>query len=65
MENIPLDKLMIETDSPYMSPEPFRGKRNSSLYVYRMAEAIADIKNIPLDEVINQTTENGKKLFNI
>ncbi len=65
VENIPLDKLMIETDSPYMSPEPFRGKRNSSLYVYRMAEAIADIKNIPLDEVINQTTENGKKLFNI
>lgn len=65
VENIPLDKLMIETDSPYMSPEPFRGKRNSSLYVYRMAETIADIKNIPLDEVINQTTENGKKLFNI
>ena len=65
VENIPLDKLMIETDSPYMSPEPFRGKRNSSLYVYRMAEAIANIKNIPLDEVINQTTENGKKLFNI
>lgn len=65
VENIPLDKLMIETDAPYMSPEPFRGKRNSSLYVYRMAEAIANIKNIPLDEVINQTTENGKKLFNI
>lgn len=65
VKNIPLNKLMIETDSPYMSPEPFRGKRNSSLYVYRMAEAIAEIKNISLDEVINQTTENGKKLFNI
>lgn len=65
VQNIPLDKIMIETDSPYMSPEPFRGKRNSSLYVYRMAETIADIKNIPLDEVINQTTENGKKLFKI
>ncbi len=65
VENIPLDKLMIETDAPYMSPEPFRGRRNSSLYVYRMAEAISDIKKIPLDEVINQTTENGKKLFGI
>ncbi len=65
VQNIPLDKIMIETDSPYMSPEPFRGKRNSSLYVYRMAETIANIKNIPLDEVINQTTENGKKLFKI
>ncbi|MGM9613723.1 MAG: TatD family hydrolase [Butyricicoccus sp.] len=62
---VPLDRLMIETDAPYMAPEPFRGKRNSSLYVYRMAEAIAEIKELPLEEVIRQTTENGKNLFGI
>lgn len=61
----PLDRLMIETDAPYMAPEPFRGKRNSSLYVYRMAEAIAQIKDVPLEQVIEQTTENGKRLFGI
>ncbi len=62
---VPLDRLMIETDSPYMAPVPYRGKRNSSLYVYRMAEAIAEIKEVPLEEVIAQTTENGKRLFGI
>lgn len=62
---VPLDRLMIETDAPYMAPEPFRGKRNSSLYVYRMAEAIAAIKELPLEQVIRQTTENGKRLFGI
>ena len=61
----PLDRLMIEPDAPYMAPEPFRGKRNSSLYVYRMAEAIAQIKDVPLEQVIEQTTENGKRLFGI
>ena len=48
-----------------MAPVPFRGKRNSSLYVYRMAEAIAEIKELPLAQVIEQTTENGKRLFGI
>ena len=62
---VPLDRLMIETDAPYLAPEPFRHKRNSSLYVYRMAEAIAEIKELPLEEVIRQTTENGKRLFGI
>ncbi len=61
----PLDRLMIETDAPYMAPVPYRGKRNSSLYVYRMAEAIAEIKDLPLETVIAQTTENGKRLFGI
>lgn len=65
MRAVPLDRLMIETDAPYMAPEPFRHKRNSSLYVYRMAEAIAEIKELPLEEVIRQTTENGKRLFGI
>ena len=61
----PLDRLMIETDAPYMAPEPFRGRRNSSLYVHRMAEAIAQIKGLPVEEVERVTTENGKRLFRI
>ncbi len=48
---VPLERIMIETDAPYMAPVPFRGKRNSSLYVYRMAEAIAEIKELPLAQV--------------
>lgn len=63
--HVPLERLMIETDAPYMAPEPFRGKRNSSRYVYRMAEAIAEIKGLPLAQVVSQTTENGKELFGI
>ncbi len=61
----PLDRLMIETDAPYMAPEPFRGRRNSSLYVHRMAEAIAQIKGLPVEDVERVTTENGKRLFRI
>ena len=56
---------MIETDSPYMAPEPFRGRRNSSLYVNRMAETIAEIKGISAEEVERITTENGRQLFGI
>lgn len=65
VRHVPLDRLMIETDSPYMAPEPYRGKRNSSLYVHRMAEKIAEIKGVPFEEVARVTTENGKILFGI
>lgn len=61
----PLDRLMIETDAPYMAPEPYRGRRNSSLYVYRMAETIAEIKGLSVEEVAAATTENGCRLFGI
>lgn len=61
----PLDRLMVETDSPYMAPEPYRGRRNSSLYVHRMAETIAEIKGVDVSEVECVTTENGKRLFGI
>ena len=62
---VPMDRLMIETDAPYMAPTPFRGKRCDSRYVYRMAEAIGEIKGLPVEEVARITTENGKRLFAI
>ena len=65
IREVPLDRLMVETDSPYMAPEPYRGRRNSSLYVHRMAETIAEIKGVDVSEVEHVTTENGKRLFGI
>lgn len=65
IRQIPLDRIMIETDSPYMAPAPYRGKRNSSLYVHRVAEVIADVKGLPVEEIARITTENGKKFFRI
>ena len=65
IRRIPNDKFMIETDCPYMTPEPFRGKRNEPALVKRVAERIAEIKNLGLDKVANISTENARKLFNI
>lgn len=62
---VPLDRIVIETDCPYLTPEPFRGKRNSSLYVHFVAEKIAEIKGITPREVETATFENAKRLFNI
>lgn len=65
VKTVPLDRLMIETDSPYLTPEPYRGKRNESSHVKYVAEKIAEIKEISYDEVAKATTENAKKFFNI
>lgn len=65
VREIPLDKLLIETDSPYLTPEPYRGKRNYSGLVRYVAEKIADIKGITFEEVKEATFENGKRLFRI
>jgi TatD DNase family protein len=62
---VPLDKILIETDSPYLSPEPNRGKRNDSRNVKYMAEKIASVKNISLEEVARITYENACKIFSI
>ncbi len=64
-EKIPMDKLLIETDCPYMTPEPFRGKRNHSGYLKYVAEKIAEIRGMTPEKVASATTENAKKLFRI
>ena len=63
--NIPLEKLVLETDCPYMAPEPFRGKRNHPGYLYRMAQRLAEVRDLPVEEVERITTENGKRLYRI
>ncbi len=62
---IPMESLVIETDSPYLSPTPHRGERNSSLYIHYVAEKIAEIKGLPVEEVIETTTQNAKTFFGI
>ena len=62
---IPLDRIVIETDCPYMSPEPFRGRRNDPRRVYRMAEKLAEIRGISVEEAQRITMENGKRLYRI
>jgi TatD DNase family protein len=62
---IPLDRLVLETDCPYMAPEPFRGKRNHPGYLYRMAEKLAELRGLSVDEIHRITTENGKRLYRI
>jgi TatD DNase family protein len=64
LEKIPLDKLMLETDSPYLAPVPYRGKRNEPSYIKLVCERIANIKNISIDEVANVTSQTSLKLFN-
>ncbi|WP_455660575.1 TatD family hydrolase [Pradoshia sp.] len=64
-KEVPLDRLLIETDCPYLAPHPFRGKRNEPSYVKLVAEQIADLKGISFDEVAKATTENANRLFRI
>ena len=63
--NIPLDRLLIETDCPFLSPEPFRGKRNESANVFYVCKKIAELRGITFEEVERQTEENTKNLFRI
>ncbi len=64
-KEIPLEFLMLETDSPYMTPVPFRGQTNSPKYLNFIAQEIADLKNIDANEIVEKTTENAKKFFNL
>lgn len=62
---VPLDRILIETDSPYLTPEPYRGTRNDSRYVKLVAQKIADVKGIPIEEIAERTSENAKRIFKI
>ena len=63
--SIPLDRIVLETDCPYMAPEPFRGKRNDPGKLYRMAEKLAEIRGLSVEEIHRVTVENGKRLYRI
>lgn len=65
VETIPLEYILIETDCPYLTPVPHRGKRNDSSYLGHVVDKIAEIKNISAEEVANVTSNNAKKLFKI
>lgn len=65
LENVPLSALVLETDSPYLTPVPFRGKRNESAYLLHIAEKLADVYGVSLREIENITTENARKLFGL
>ncbi len=65
VENIPIEFLVLETDSPYLTPEPYRGKQNVPNNILLVAKKIAEIKNISVEEVLRITTDNAKKIFNL
>jgi TatD DNase family protein len=63
VEEVGLENLVLETDSPWLTPVPYRGQRNDSSFIPVIAEKIAEIKNVPVEEVARITTENALKLF--
>ncbi|MEP7253948.1 MAG: TatD family hydrolase [Ginsengibacter sp.] len=63
LKEVDLKYIVLETDAPYLTPVPFRGKRNESSYLKYIAQKIADIKNIPVEEVAEQTTKNAEEIF--
>lgn len=65
LENIPLDRILLETDAPYMAPVPHRGKRNESRWMYYVAEMLATIYNVPIEEIFMQTENNSIQLFGL
>ncbi len=62
---VPLENILLETDAPFLTPEPYRGQRNEPTHVIEVAKKLAQLKNEPLEKVIEQTTENCMRLFNI
>lgn len=64
-KDVPLDRLMLETDSPYLTPVPFRGKENQPAYVRYVTEEIAKLREVDVEEIIESTTKNAEKVFGI
>ena len=64
-EAIPMEKIILETDCPYLAPEPFRGKRNSSLYLPYVVSAMAQIKGISEEEIISITEANAREMYRL
>ncbi len=62
---IPLDRIVLETDCPYMAPEPFRGRRNDPGYLYRMAQRLAELRGLSPEDVQRITTENARRLYRL
>lgn len=65
VKEIPIDRILLETDCPYLAPTPHRGERNSSIYLPLIVDKIAELKGMSYDDVVNQTYENAKIFFNI
>lgn len=65
LADIPLENIVLETDSPYLAPVPYRGKQNESSYLIHIAQKVADIYHISVEEVAEVTTENSKKIFGV
>ena len=65
IEGVPLERILLETDCPYLSPHPFRGKRNSPEYIPTIAENLAKLKGVSIEEVAIKTSRNAKILFNL
>ena len=65
VEKVPLESILLETDSPYLAPEPNRGKRNSSLNLVYVAQKIAEIKGITYEEVVAQTEQNARRMYRL
>ena len=62
---IPLERMVLETDAPYVAPVPHRGKRNEPVYVVEVAKKVAELKGVPFDEVASKTTANARRLFGV
>lgn len=62
---LPIEDILLETDAPYVSPEPYRGQRNEPAYIIEVVKKIAELKNISVEEVIKKTTESAKRIFEI
>ena len=65
LEKIDLNHMVLETDSPYLTPVPFRGKRNESSYLKYVAAKLAEVKNVTIEEVAAITTSNAEKIFGL